>query len=172
MKAFAFLSILLLLPFIVYADAELLVNGGFETGSLDPWYTDNWTISTSNPHSGTYCVYDMYNHYIRQDFSPIDVSLVVSITFWYRQPTPFIFAFDLFYGASDYDENIYYPSTGDWISYDITSYLRSSGNLTGLRLWGYSGGGDQTTYLDDASILIDNTSVQSTSLGNIKALFN
>ena len=56
----------------------------------------------------------------------------------------------------------------------MTSYLRASGSLQGIRVWGYSGGGSapDETFLDD--VLIDvqgGTPTQASTWGQIKALF-
>lgn len=156
------------------AQVELLDNPGFEDGVLTPWTTSNWTIETSDPHSGTYCAFNEGNYWIKQEFTPTDVDDIISITFWYKQPEEAIFAFDLYYGPSDYDQDIFFVDDPDWVEYDITSYLRSSGDLEAIRIWGYSGGGGDPDYcyLDDASIIYeDYSSIQPTSLGNIKALF-
>ncbi|MCP4228792.1 MAG: hypothetical protein GY771_01405 [bacterium] len=154
------------------AQVEMLVNPGFEDGVLTPWTTNNWTVETISPHSGTYCAEDYGNYWIRQDFTPTDVNDIVSVIIWAKQPDVVIFAFDFFYGPSDYDEDIYFPSGPDWEEYDLTSVLRSSGNLEAIRMYGYSGGGDGPTYLDDASIIYDDgVGIESASLGSIKAIF-
>lgn len=129
---------------------------------------------TDYPHSGTYCAYNMYDNWIRQDFDPVNVDDIISITLWYREPSALLFAYDLFYGSSDYDRDIFCLSGSDWEEFDITNFLRPSGDLTGIRLWGYSGGGgDNISYLDDVSIIYeDYTGVQNSSLGIIRALFN
>ncbi len=91
---------------------------------------------------------------------------------WVRQPDVSIFAFDLFYGASDYDEDIFYLSGTDWEEFDMTGDLRSSGDLEAIRMYGYSGGANGPTYLDDASVIYeDYVDIKSMSLGNIKATF-
>ena len=36
-------------------EREMLQNSGFETGSLYPWFTNNWIVDTINPHKGRYC---------------------------------------------------------------------------------------------------------------------
>ncbi len=171
-----FLRVLLVLSVVSissYGDqVELLVNPGFEDGDLTPWTTSNWTIVTTDPHTGTYCAEDYGNYWIRQDFAPTDVNDIISVIVWVRQPDDMIFAFDLFYGPSDYDEDIFNLSGTDWEEFDMTSYLRSSGDLEAIRMYGYSGGPNGPTYLDDASIIYDDgVGIESASLGNIKASF-
>ena len=133
--------------------SELLVNPGFETGDLPPWYTEVWTIVTDNPHSGTYCAYVEGNNWIKQDFGGVPVSDITSVTFWSKQPEEAIQAIDFFYDDGTYTEDIVYP-TSTWQQFDITSWLTSGSTLTGIRIWGYSGGGPDETYIDDVSIQI------------------
>jgi hypothetical protein len=47
-------AVVLLLLFISAANADLIVNGGFETGDFTGWTQSGWFIDTTNPHSGVY----------------------------------------------------------------------------------------------------------------------
>ncbi|MCD4670934.1 MAG: hypothetical protein K8S14_10870 [Actinomycetia bacterium] len=165
---------LAMVSFIFAAPVELLLNPGFEDGVLTPWTTNNWTIDTADPHSGTYCAFDEGNYWIKQEFTPADVNKIVSITFWHMQPEQAIFAFELYYGPSDYDQEIVYVYDPGWVEYDLTYLLRSTGNLEGIRFWGYSGGGGAPDYsfLDDVSIMYDvNVALQTETFASIKAIF-
>jgi hypothetical protein len=50
----SFSALLLLFLSIPAAHANLIVNGGFETGDLTGWTQSGWLIDTLNPHSGVY----------------------------------------------------------------------------------------------------------------------
>jgi hypothetical protein len=153
---------------------EVLQNGDFESGVLTPWTTNNWVISTTDPHSGTYCAFDEGNYWIRQDFTPVDVSKVVSVTFWHKQPETAIFGIEFYYGPSDYDFDLIYVYDPVWVEYNVTQHLRSSGYLEAIRIWGYSGGGPDPdyNYLDDVSIIYDeDVALDRTTFGAIKAMF-
>ncbi len=50
----SFCGLLLLFFFIPAAQADLIVNGGFETGDFTGWTQSGWLIDTTNPHSGVY----------------------------------------------------------------------------------------------------------------------
>lgn len=155
------------------APVELLENNGFEDGVLAPWTTSAWTISTDYPHSGTYCAFVEGNNWIKQEFTPTDVAEIVSITLWYRQPEDLIFAFDLYYGPTDYDEELVYVAGTDWVQYDLTYFLRPTGYLEAVRVWGYSGGGPDPdhSFLDDVSVIFDDAvSLEQSTFGGIKAL--
>lgn len=166
-------AVLLVTPALA---SEGIVNGGFESGSVDPWTFDfDWSVSTTNPYSGTYCALGVDFHYIHQTFTPIPVDDINSITVWVRQPEAFQFRTRLYYGASDWDE----PGTIDisdntWNQIDLTTYIRTSGALEGVRFFSYNGGGPNPnhTYIDDISVNYGGGSaVESASLGELKVAF-
>jgi len=151
--------------------SNVLVNPGFETGSLPPWTTDNWTVTGADFHSGAYSAEDYQNHWVRQDFSPIPVADITSVSMWARQPSgPAFQAVDFFYGVSDYDEFLVAP--GDpWTFIDMTGFLRGSGSLQAIRIWGYSGGAPELTRVDDVMIDVVGTPAQETSWGWVKVQY-
>ena len=153
---------------------ELLANAGFESGSLPPWTTaGGWSVVGTNPHSGSFCAFDVGNNWVRQDFPPIDTANILSVTFWARQPEAQIQAYDLYYSDNTFDETIWFVPT-TWTQKDITSFLRPASLLTGIRIWGYVGGppGPDETFLDDVSIQVAGaTSVDPSTWGGVKSLF-
>jgi hypothetical protein len=158
---------------ITRGTTNILINPGFETGILLPWTTNNWNTTNADAHSGTWCAEDIGNFWIRQDFTPIDVNSIVSVSFWTKQPEQAIQAVDFYYGPSDNDQFIVFP-LADWTLMDVTSWLRPAGNLQAIRIWGYSGGGkaDDLTRIDDVDIQADvPVSVQSTTWGGIKGAY-
>jgi len=139
----------------VLTDIEMIQNGGFETGNFTPWYHDGaWTISYHNPHTGTYCAYDIGNHWLMQDIPPTPASQIVSATVWCRQPEDQISAIDFLYSNLPYSEDLIWP-TPNWTQYNVTSFIEPTGIVIGIRVWGYSGGGPDPdeTYFDDISIM-------------------
>jgi len=141
-------------PVNLNTDEELLSNNGFETGAFPPWYHDGaWTISTTSPHTGTYCAYDIGNHWLRQDFTPTPAAQIVSATVWCRQPEAQISAIDFFYSAGNYSEDLIWVSA-TWQQYNVTSFIDPGTTVIGIRVWGYTGGGpaQDETFYDDISI--------------------
>jgi hypothetical protein len=148
--------------------SNVLTNPGFEFGSLPPWTTDNWTVTNTDYYSGVYCAQDYQNHWVRQDFTPVLVTDINSISMWERQPSgPAFAAVDFFYGPSDFDEFLVAP--GDpWTFIDLTGFLRSTGSLQAIRLWGYSGPQPELTRVDDVTIDVVGTPAQQTTWGWVK----
>jgi len=133
-----------------------IANPGFETGNLAHWTTSNWVVTTSDPLRGSYCAKTVGNVFIEQFFDPVDVNDVTATMVWMRQPDAALSAISLYYGPTDHDEVIYYPGA-DWTLIDMTPNLRASGFLTGVRVYGYSGGGSQETYIDNIMVLSGRT---------------
>jgi len=135
---------------------ELLQNPGFETGSLEPWESANWVVTTTYPRSGTYCACVVGNYRITQWVDTTPGSEIQSVTFWSRQPeAPAAQAYSFHYSDGSDDEFTHYPPA-DWQQFDVTNNLNTGKSLVGFRIWGYSGGGPDpdSTYLDDVSILL------------------
>src|SRR5262245_11943700 len=134
---------------------NVLGNPGFETGSLPPWTTDNWSVTNGDFHTGSFCATDVGNFFLRQDFAPIPVGSINLISFWSRQPSgPAFQAVDFFYGPADFDEFLVAPGDG-WTFIDATSQLRGVGSLIAIRIWGYSGIGPELTRVDDVVLDAD-----------------
>jgi hypothetical protein len=135
-------------------DDELLSNTGFETGSFLSWTHDGaWTISTTTPYSGTYCVYDVGNHWLRQDITLTSGVDIILAKLWCKQPEEAIAAVDFFYTDGSYDEELIWP-TANWVEYDVTWIIDPAKFVEAIRVWGYSGGGSDPdeTFYDDFSI--------------------
>ncbi len=64
-----------------------------------------------------------------------------------------IAAVDFFYAAGNYSEDIIWP-TPTWQQFNVTSFIDPGTTVTGIRVWGYSGGppGPDETFYDDVSI--------------------
>ncbi len=157
----------------VLVRSNILQNPGFETGELSPWTSAGWTVINSDFHSGAYSAQGVTNIWIRQDFTPVDVTTINAVSVWEKQPSGTAFAaIDLIYSSdADYDEFLLNPGR-DWTFIDLTSRLRASGNLSAIRFWSYSGGGDQITRIDD--VVVDTqgaTPTMTTSWGTIKDLY-
>jgi hypothetical protein len=135
---------------------ELLQNPGFESGSMEPWETTNWVVTSIYPHSGTYCACDVGDYPITQMVDTTQGSEVQSVTFWARQPeAPAAQAYCFLYSDGSSETFTHFPPA-NWQQFDVTNKVNTGKSLVGFRLWGYSGGGPapDSTYVDDVSILV------------------
>lgn len=158
MKRIAALTALLLITTGAQA-SEIIVNGGFETGALSPWYqargfsanpaSQNWYVSSFTFNSGSFSAGVNGNFELRQDFAPVPVAQITKISFAAMADFSAM-AFDLFYQSGADEEFVAFPSTSSFSAIDITSYLNHSESaLTGISFWGNTSG---SSFLDDVSI--------------------
>lgn len=143
---------------------NILVNPGFETGSLAPFYQgndfggpENWNVTVNGPHSGQFCATDVGNKQLRQDFAPVLVSDISEVSLWIRNPDdggPRVNAIDFFYSDGSSSENVLFQPDDNWNFNNVTSFLSPGKSLTGMALWGYIGGGanEDRTFTDDWKI--------------------
>jgi len=138
---------------------ELLVNGGFESGVLSPWYNARdfcgftcvpWNVSNANPHSGSFSAMDVGNIELRQDFTPTPGSMITSVSFWVNSSAG-VDAVDFFYTDNSDEEFVVFSTPGVWNLADVTADVDTGKTLSGFSIWGADPG--FTTFVDDASIM-------------------
>jgi hypothetical protein len=152
---------------------NILDNAGFETGSLPPWYSDDWYVTGADAHSGAYSAECDSNRIVRQDLDPVNVGSVLSISMWSKQPLGVAFqAVRLYYGPDGSDEFLVAPGV-DWTFIDMTAEKRATGMLTGIGIWGYEmpEPGFYPTLVDDVFIDHVTSPVESATWGLIKAMY-
>lgn len=164
-------SFVLVGPSPALAEVNLLQNPGFEDGTITPWIGTNWTVTSSDSHSGTYSAECTQGSTIRQFVFPVDVSDVLEISIWTRSVDEANFPVNLLYNESggDWDEFLIFPSHSFWEFTDLTSNLRSSGTLYGILVYGHN---DHVVRLDDTKIMVDDAvAIESSAWGQLKALY-
>jgi hypothetical protein len=138
------------------AASNILINPGFETGSLSPWFNSNdfcsgcvWTISTNNPHSGGFDATASGNRLLEETFAPVAVSSVTEASVWLRMPDSGIAAIFFAYSDGSSEDNV--VSVGSaWTQFDMTSFLDAGKLLTGFGVYGCNGcNGSSSTFADD-----------------------
>jgi PEP-CTERM motif len=144
------------------ANAQI-VNGGFETGSLSPWYQGSvvctfgpsctpWSVTTDEAHSGLYSAVDEGNIELRQDFvTPIFGGDITSFTYWAMQDVPAISEFVFYYTDASTTYNVF-DIGSDWEQFDALPYLDPTKTVSGFSVFGDSGPDVDFTYLDDFNI--------------------
>lgn len=135
---------------------NVLVNSGFETGALPPWYNSNdfcggctWTVTAADAHSGTYSAFVNGNRLLEQDFTPVPFSMITDVSLWLKMPDTGIAAVYFLYGDATTAENL--VTVGNtWSFFDMTSFLDPSKSLAGFGVYGCTGcSGASQTFADD-----------------------
>jgi hypothetical protein len=157
---------------------NILVNPGFESGALAPWFQDrsfsggeNWNVTTVTPHTGSFAATDTGNKELKQTFSPTTTSQIDQVSLWAKHDnlTGRELFVDFFY--SDGTDQGFTVSTTD-LSYDffnVTSDLATGKLLDGISVFGNSSPGPDPsgftrTWVDD--FIIDVAAVpEPASLG-------
>ena len=149
--------------------ANVIVNGGFESGVLSPWFQDNdlggpeaWNVTNADAHSGTFSATDVGNKEIRQNFAPVPVSSITEATFWLKHPTaPNLPAFvTLFYNDNTNTGFLVNTAGTGWEQFNVLGNLAAGKLLSGFSVYGYIGGTDPNrTFLDDVVIAANTVGV-------------
>ena len=140
------------------ASANILVNPGFESGGLAPWFQGNdfggsvnWFVTNTDAHTGLFSATDQGNKEIRQDFAAVPTSSITEISFWEKQPSAAISAYTFYYSDSTDGQFTVTPGI-DWTFFDVTAQLAAGKNLVGFSVYGLIGPADDRTFLDDVTI--------------------
>jgi PEP-CTERM motif len=162
------LSALVLAGSAARAD-QILINPGFETGSLSPWVngrdfggTVPWAITSTDCHSGSFCAEDTGNIELEQTFSAVSTSSITDVAFWAEHPDASVtaLAVEFFYQGGGDDQFIVNTTGTGWNSFDVTADLRSGAQLVGFSIFGNSAG---VTLADDFSITANTTATPEPS---------
>ncbi len=140
---------------------NLISNAGFETGSLFPWFQGRnfcsppckpWAVLSLQPRAGKFDAADIGNIELRQNFTATDISSITQVSFWIRHPTGngLPTAYDFFYTDGTDDEFVVDTSDTNWDFFDVTSDLEPNKSLSGLSVFGFSGGGVEPGTMLDA----------------------
>ena len=168
-KLFLTLAMLSLMAGSAFA-GELIVNGGFESGALNPWFNARnfcggpcspWDTTTSVVHSGNFSATDIGNIEIRQNFTPTAGSDITDVSLWINNSAG-VDAVDFFYTDNSDEEFVIFSNPGVWNFVDILADVNTSKTLSGISFWGCDTG--CVTYLDDVSITTGTTTPEPSSL--------
>jgi hypothetical protein len=138
---------------------ELIVNGGFETGMLDPWSSgaqnfchqtcQEWAPTNSDSHSGSFSAMDIGNIELRQNFAPTPGSSITSASFWVNNSFG-VDAIYFYYTDSSIETFGVLPPAGVWTLEDVTADVNPAKMLMGFSIWGCDP--SCVTFVDDVSI--------------------
>ncbi len=135
---------------------NVLVNPGFETSALPPWFNSydycsgcTWAVTSADAHSGLYSAFVSGNRALEQDFTAIPDANITEASLWLKMPDSGIAAVYFIYSDASYAQNIF--SVGStWTLFNMTSFLDPSKSLTGFGVFGCNGcAGSSQTFADD-----------------------
>jgi hypothetical protein len=134
----------------------MIVNGGFESGNLLPWFegrsfgsSRSWAVGSLDPHSGQYYAFNLGPLELRQDFAPISGCAIRKFSVFVSHKLPNIGSpgFEIFYSdgsSSGLQEHMLNPSnaTGGsssgwvWEEVDLLPYVDITLNVSGVSVVG------------------------------------
>ena len=139
---------------------EVLQNGGFESGTLGPWYNAvnscnvgtciNWAVETNTVFAGQDAAGNTGDIELRQDFAPVLGSQITNISFWFDASIYEGEAIYLYYSDGTHGFVGQIEQGNQWTYNNVTGAVDPTKFLTGIGLWG--GSPDVVTYVDNISI--------------------
>jgi hypothetical protein len=130
---------------------NVLVNPGFETGNLAPWFGDFGapTVTNADAHSGSFSAAAEGGDSIRQNFAPVLTSDITQVSAWIKRP-PFQFSqYSFYYNDNPTTTFLIQGNSSNWDFFDITGNLTPGKHLTGFSIFGTSPG---PAFMDDFTI--------------------
>ena len=139
---------------------NILVNPGFESGALAPWYQkadfggpENWNATTADFHTGKWSATDVGNKLIAQDFAPVAVADVLEASLWIKNVDGSVNALYVAYSDNTSEEFLQVPPANQWVKFDMTADLDPGKFLVSIGVYGVNGGGPiDRTYVDDGVV--------------------
>ncbi len=130
---------------------EILINPGFETGSLGPWFADfgSPVVTTDEAHTGLFSVAAFGDESIRQNFAPVATADISVVSFWVKRLDGPFDQYSFYYDDATSEDLLVSGSSDDWTFFDVTAELDAGKNLIGFSIFGTTSG---PAYLDDFSI--------------------
>ncbi len=161
-------------------NSNVVVNPGFETGTMAGWIPSTWSIDTTLPHSGTYDAYDPGGSgggggCIRQNFDPIDSNSIKGFTFWIRQPDDAgIAQVAVFHQNGGGVYGVAFSADDDsWTFQDHLNLVLPNDFVVGFHVCGFGGGYStpDDSWIDDFSLdVTTGTPVEEISWGTLKGI--
>lgn len=145
-----------------------LVNPGFESGSLPPWFADSGgaTVTNTEAHSGLFSAAAFGGDSIRQNFAAIPASTVSEVSLWVKRAGGPFNQYSFYYDDNTSGTFLIIGSGDDWTQFDLTGNLDTTKNLTGFSIFGTSSG---PAYLDDFVIVPSSGTLALLGMGGLMA---
>jgi hypothetical protein len=128
--------------------ANILVNPGFETGSLAPWFANVGapTVSNADAHTGVFSCAAFGGDEIRQNFAPVLTGSITEASLWAKRPPFQLDQYSFYYSDAPTGTFVIQGNSSNWDQFNITANLTSGAHLTGFSIFGTSSG---PAFLDD-----------------------
>jgi hypothetical protein len=139
---------------------NLVSNSGFESGVLSPWVQDSnfapadedWNVTNADSFTGSFSATDVGDKGLFQGFTVPNKFHITDVSFAIRNLDGSLNAYDLIYSDSTKGTFLYFPTDGNWHVVDVTANVDTTKVLSGIRIFGVSGGDTQRTFVDDVQV--------------------
>lgn len=136
--------------------ANILVNEGFETGALAPWFNSDdfcggclWDVTNTDAHTGSFSATVDGNILLEQSFAAVSAGLVNEASVWLRMPETGIAFVGVRYGDSSFDGVVFNVGSA-WAKFDLAGFLNPALDVIGFGVFGCTGcPGASVTFADD-----------------------
>ncbi len=147
---------------------NVIVNPGFESGSLPPWFGDSGapTVTNAEAHSGLYSAAAFGGDSIRQDFAAISAATISEVSVWVKRAGGAFNQYSFYYDDNTSGTFLIIGSGNDWGQHNLTSNLDTTKNLTGFSIFGTSSG---PAYMDDFVIVPSPGTIALLGMGGLMA---
>ncbi|MCH7700306.1 MAG: PEP-CTERM sorting domain-containing protein [Planctomycetes bacterium] len=140
---------------VAAAGGNVLVNPGFETGDLAPWFDQTGLpfVTADEANTGIFSVAAFGGDSIRQNFAAVATEDILEVSLSIKRLGGPFSSYTFYYDdGSTTDELINGIGDGDdWLFFNITEFLDPGKSLDGFSIFGTSSG---PAYLDDFVILV------------------
>jgi len=151
----------------VSAGAAPLLNSGFESGVLSPWFQgigtldspedEFWSVTQAEAATGQWSATNVGNNELRQDFAPVATSSIVEVSLFLRKEGDIglVSAIQFHYLDASFSQHLVSLSEFDvWERHDVTDQLDPGKQLVGVSVFGIRAAPPTRTYVDDFIILV------------------
>jgi len=129
-----------------------VVNGGFETGTVGPWYYLDGHSIVTDAQNGNFAVRSVGNYWIRQDFNAVAGDKINELTFWTKKGAEDMpMSWSVVYSDGTTSSDFFYAGV-TWVQRDGLMMVDPGKLVTGLIFYGYSGGGGGQSWLDSVAL--------------------
>ncbi len=140
---------------VAAAGGNVLVNPGFETGDLAPWFDQTGlpVVTDDEAHTGTFSVAAFGGDSIRQNFAAVPTEDIIELSLWVKRLGGPFDSYSFYYDDGSSTNGLIngIGEGDDWLAFNITEFLDPGKSLDGFSIFGTSSG---PAYLDEFLVLV------------------